>query len=124
MPGKILMIEDDPDFLKVVSLFLERQGYEVATATDGSAGLTRVREEQPDLLILDLMLPGMSGFEVCRHLRKDPETADLPILMLTAKTGARDQQTGFDLGADDYVTKLIPLSELASRVKSLLFFTV
>jgi two-component system alkaline phosphatase synthesis response regulator PhoP len=124
MAKKILVIDDDPGLLELVGFILEQQGYEVITALDGSEGLRKVMEEKPDCLILDIMLPGIDGIEVCRYLRANPKTANLPILMLTAKALPRDQKIGFESGADDYLTKPFALSELVKRVKSLFFFFV
>jgi len=119
---KILVIEGNPDFLETVSDILEIEGYKLVTALDGYEGLRKVREEKPDLLILDVTLPGMDGFEVCRYLRADSNTAHLPIIILTARTLTKDQMIGFEIGADDYLTKPIVPSELLTRVEALLFF--
>jgi len=120
--AKILVIEDNPDFLETVSDIFELEGYKVITALDGSEGLRKVREDKPDLLILDIMLPDVDGFEVCHCLRADPKTARLPIIMLTARTLPEEQKMGFETGADDYLTKPVAPSELLARVKALLFF--
>ena len=122
MARKILMIEDDPNFSETIGDIFEMEGYKMVTAADGSEGLRKAREDEPDLLILDIMLPDMDGFEVCHHLRADPKTAHLPIIMLTAKTLLREQKLGFETGADDYLTKPVDPSELMASVKALLFF--
>ncbi|PKB71338.1 MAG: DNA-binding response regulator [SAR202 cluster bacterium Io17-Chloro-G6] len=115
--GKILVVDDDPNVVKLVQLYLERDGYEVLTANDGVAGLELAREEQPDLIVLDLMLPRMDGMEVCRTLR---EESQVPIVMLTAMVEEDDRLAGLDLGADDYVTKPFSPRELAARVRAVL----
>ncbi len=117
MTGRILVVDDDPGVLEVVSYSLRGEGFEVETTTDGAAALERAMEEPYDLLILDLMLPGMSGTEVCRQLRG--ERRRMPILMLTAKDAELDRVLGLELGADDYVTKPFSQAELMSRVRAL-----
>jgi len=120
MIKKILVVEDDLYALRFVEYTLERQNYRVITASDGIVGLTLAREEKPDLIILDVMLPGLDGFEVCHRLRLDPETAPIPILMLSAKARETDRNTGLREGADDYLAKPADPSEIVGRVKSLL----
>lgn len=122
MAQKILVVDDDAQFLELARFVLEQEGYEVITAIAGFEGLKRAKEENPHLLILDIMLPDIDGYQVCRYLRADSKTAHLPIIMLTAKAGPRDQMEGFDAGADSYITKPFSLSELVTRVRSLLFF--
>jgi len=122
MARKILVIEDNPNLLRQISYAFTWEGYEVVTTMNGSDGLRIAREEKPDLLVLDIMLPGIDGYQFCRYLRADPETIHLPIIILTAKAQPRDQEAGFRAGADDYLTKPIALSELVTRVESLLFF--
>jgi two-component system alkaline phosphatase synthesis response regulator PhoP len=118
MAGKrVLVVDDDQKTVELVKLYLNRDGYRVLTAYDGDEALRKAREEHPDLIVLDLMLPGIGGLEVCRTLR---EESDLPILMLTAKTTEQDKLTGLDLGADDYMTKPFSPKELAARVRALL----
>lgn len=114
---KILIVEDDRNLLDTIKFNLHKEGYEVVTAVDGAEALDSARREKPDLIMLDIMLPKMSGFEVCRILRK--ETA-APILMLTAKAEETDKVAGLEIGADDYVTKPFSLRELLARVKSML----
>ena len=124
---KILVVDDDPDIREAVSAVLESQGYEVITARDGEEGLTKLREERPDLMILDLLMPRMDGFAVCKEL-KDPrwtKYANIPILVLTSvrEEAARrryELETGLELGVDDYVEKPIPPATLLHRVEMLL----
>src|SRR6201993_4608996 len=105
---KILIIEDETDVADLLTLNLRKAGYKVATAADGTSGLQKARDDRPDFIILDLMLPKMSGLEVCRILKGDAATSQTPILMLTAKAEEVDRIVGLEFGADDYVTK--PLS--------------
>jgi two-component system, OmpR family, alkaline phosphatase synthesis response regulator PhoP len=118
--GKILVIDDETDLIELVRYNLEKEGYAVVGAGDGESGVALIGREKPDLVIVDLMLPGMDGLEVCRLLRQKPETAQIPILMLTAKSSETDRIIGLELGADDYVTKPFSPRELAARVKALL----
>lgn len=120
MAEKILVVDDDVDTLRLVGLMLQRQGYQVVAASNGSLGLTKAFEERPDLILLDVMMPDMDGFEVTRRLRKNPATASIPILMFTAKNQLDDKVTGFEVGADDYLTKPTHPTELQSHVKALL----
>jgi two-component system alkaline phosphatase synthesis response regulator PhoP len=121
MPGrKILIVEDEPDIRKLVHYNLTQERFKVLEAEDGEKALKIVRQEKPDLVILDLMLPSLSGLEVCRILRERPETARLPVLMLTAKAGEADRVVGLEMGADDYLTKPFSPRELAARVKAIL----
>ena len=112
MAEKILIIDDDLDTLRLVGLMLQRQGYQITAATNGELGLEKAFEEKPDLILLDIMMPGMDGYEVTRRLRAKPETVDTPILMFTAKTQLDDKVAGFEVGADDYLTKPTHPSEL------------
>ncbi len=116
----ILVLEDETSLLDVLSYNLRREGFEVLTATDGFAGLQCAQSSRPDLIILDLMLPSLDGLEVCRQLKADPATASIRILMLTAKCDETDEIVGFNLGADDYVTKPFKLKALIHRIKALL----
>jgi DNA-binding response OmpR family regulator len=120
MKKRVLLVEDDPGSIRFVSYILEQEGYEVLTANNGLAGLKKAREEAPDLLILDVMLPGLDGFEVCRRLRADEQTSKLLVLMLSAKAQEIDRTTGLKMGADDYLTKPADPSEIVARVESLL----
>ena len=118
MTGKrVLVVDDDAKTVELVRLYLKRDGYRVFTAYDGIEALRLARESRPDLIVLDLMLPGIDGLQVCRTLRAE---SDVPIIMLTARTTDRDKLTGLDLGADDYVTKPFSPRELAARVRAVL----
>jgi len=117
---KILVIEDERDILDLVRHYLEKEGFRTRTAADGLAGLAATRQERPDLIVLDLMLPGMDGLELCKKLRADPATAITPVIMLTAKADETDRIVGLELGADDYLTKPFSPKELVARVKALL----
>ena len=117
---RILVIEDDKDIVELVKYNLEKDGFQVTTTGDGASGLIQIRKAPPDLLILDLMLPKLSGLEICKEARKDPALNRLPILILTAKGEEADRVVGLELGADDYVTKPFSPRELAARVKALL----
>jgi DNA-binding response OmpR family regulator len=114
---RILIVEDDPHTVELVRLYLDRDGHRVLTAADGIEGLRQARESQPDLVVLDVMLPGIDGLEVCRQLRAH---STVPIVMLTARVEEEDRLTGLDLGADDYVTKPFSPRELAARVRAVL----
>ena len=120
MAKKVLMIEDEPDIIGLVTHYLEKEGYRMTAVRDGAKGLKQIQAELPDLLILDVMLPGMDGLEICRRLRADSKSAALPILMLTAKGEETDRVVGLEMGADDYLTKPFSPKELAARVKALL----
>jgi DNA-binding response OmpR family regulator len=117
---KILVVEDEPDVSALIRLTLEAQSFRVTEARTGSAALEEIRRRHPHLVILDLMLPEMPGLEVCRAVRSDPAHSRLPILMLTAKSEEVDRVVGFEVGADDYVTKPFSPRELVLRVQSLL----
>ena len=117
---KILIVEDEKDILQLVKLYLEKEGFRTVSAMNGMEGLRQVKAEQPDLIILDLMLPEMDGLEVCKRIRLNQDTALLPILMLTAKAEESDTVIGLELGADDYVTKPFSPKALVARVKALL----
>jgi len=118
MPDRILLVEDDPSIARGLELNLGIEGYQVRTAGDGPDGLRIAGEWKPDLILLDIMLPSMSGYEVCRELRR--RSPSLPILILSAKGGEIDKVRGLDLGADDYLSKPFGLQELLARVKALL----
>ena len=117
MTEKVLVVDDEIALLETLSYNLKKQGYEVLTAGDGLLALDLARKEKPDLIILDLMLPGMDGLEVCRVLRKEQNT---PVLMLTARDDEIDRVVGLEVGADDYLTKPFSMRELLARVKAML----
>jgi two-component system alkaline phosphatase synthesis response regulator PhoP len=120
MAKKILIIEDDPATQRLVDYSLRQEGYQVITASNGLDGIRKALAESPDLVILDVMLPGMDGFEICYRLRSEPATKKLPILMFSAKAQEIDKDTGMKVGADDYLTKPSPPAEIVSRVAKLL----
>jgi two-component system phosphate regulon response regulator PhoB len=115
---RVLVVEDDRDILELITHNLEREGYEVTGATTGEDGVDAARSGKPDLVLLDLMLPGMDGLEVCRKLKADPDTSHLPVIMVTAKGEEADIVTGLELGADDYVTKPFSPRVLVARMRA------
>jgi phosphate regulon transcriptional regulator PhoB len=117
---KIIVIEDEADILEVIQYNLTREGYQVLTSKDGEEGLAQVRQEAPDLVLLDLMLPGLDGIEVCKQLKQNPVTRSIPIIMVTAKGEESDIVLGLGVGADDYITKPFSPKELVARVKAVL----
>jgi PleD family two-component response regulator len=117
---RILVIDDDPAISELVSINLEMAGYDVNLASDGIKGQALAVQLQPDLIMLDLMLPKVDGFTVCQRLRRDDRTADIPVLMLTALDQTADKVGGFNAGADDYMTKPFELEEMLARVRALL----
>lgn len=118
--GKILLVDDDPDILDIISFNLHKEGYEVSTAENGKIGLKKAKTLQPDLVLLDVMMPEMDGIETCEELRKMPEAANAVIAFLTARGEDYSQIAGFDAGADDYIAKPIKPKVLVSRIKALL----
>jgi two-component system phosphate regulon response regulator PhoB len=116
---RILVIEDERDLCDVLDFNLKREGYETILAHDGQEGLRKAQTLLPDMILLDLMLPGLSGFDVCRELRAGERTRDIPIIIISAKSEETDQVVGFSLGADDYVTKPFAVKVLLSRIKAL-----
>ena len=115
--AKVLIVEDDPHTRELVRVYLDREGHDVLTADNGNDGLRSAREEAPDIILLDLMLPGMDGRDVCQSLR---EESDVPIVMLTARVQEGDRLEGFDLGADDYITKPFSPREVVARIRAVL----
>jgi two-component system alkaline phosphatase synthesis response regulator PhoP len=120
MAKKILVIEDDPATSRLVDYSLRHEGYEVSTTANGLDGIRKALNEAPDLVILDVMLPGLDGFEICHRLRSEPATARLPILMFSAKAQEMDRNTGLLVGADDYLTKPATPASIVSHVEALL----
>lgn len=120
MPEKILVVDDEKDLVDLISYNLEKDGFTVVKAYDGEEALRQVRARKPHLVILDLMLPGIQGMDVCKLIRNDPENAFLPVIMLTAKGEEIDKILGLEIGADDYVTKPFSVRELLARVHAVL----
>ena len=118
--SKILVVDDEPEAVELVEFNLKQAGFTVTTAADGAEALNKARTTPPDLVVLDLMLPEINGLEVCKMLRRDPATAALPIIMLTAKAAEIDRVLGLELGADDYITKPFSPRELILRIQKLL----
>lgn len=120
MKNRILLVEDEADILEMVRYNLEQAGFEVVPAEDGETAIRAVREEHPSLIVLDLMLPGIDGLEVCKLLKQDAGTRDIPVLMLTARSEEVDRIVGLELGADDYVVKPFSPRELILRIRAIL----
>jgi CheY-like chemotaxis protein/MinD-like ATPase involved in chromosome partitioning or flagellar assembly len=120
MADKVLIVDDDVQTLRLVGLMLERQGYKILAANSGAQALQMAHSDRPDVIVLDVMMPDMDGYEVTRRLRKDQETANIPILMFTAKTMVEDKVSGYEAGADDYLTKPIHPAELTAHLRALL----
>lgn len=118
--AKILIVDDEQDIVELISYNLEKEGFKTVKAYDGEAAFRLVKTQKPDLVILDLMLPQMNGLDVCRTIRRNSETASLPIIMLTAKGDEVDKIIGLEIGADDYVTKPFSIKELIARVRTIL----
>ena len=117
---KILIIEDESDVADLLTLNFRKTGFKISTATDGASGLQKARDDRPDFIVLDLMLPKMSGLEVCKILKSDTATSHIPILMLTAKAEEIDRIVGLEFGADDYVTKPFSPREIVLRIRAIL----
>lgn len=120
MSKKILIVEDDSDLVKLLKYNLEKEGFRVNYATDGSVALAEARRDPPDVVILDLMLPGLDGLEVCRQLRRNDRFVRTPVLMLSARSEEADRVVGLEIGADDYVTKPFSTREIIARIRALL----
>lgn len=118
--GVVLVVEDEPDILEVIEHNLRREGYRVLTAEDGDTALAVLRQKRPDLLLLDLMIPGVDGIEICRRIRADPSIRAMPVIMVTAKGEESDVVLGLGVGADDYVIKPFSPRELLARVRAAL----
>ena len=119
MPKKIMVVDDEPYIARVIKFKLEQEGYTVISANDGITGLNKIKEEKPDLVLLDVMMPGMSGYEVCQKIKGDAELAGIPVVILTAKGQERDREQGFSMGASDYITKPFSPNRLLELVKSI-----
>lgn len=120
MAEKILVVDDDVETLRLVGIMLQRQGYQIITAANGSQAITLTNLERPDLIILDLMMPDMDGYTVTREIRSNPRTSHIPILMFTAKSQVDDKVIGYDAGADDYLVKPFHMEELLARLRALI----
>jgi len=120
MRKKILIVDDDRDLLTLLRSYFENEGFSITTAANGLDGLKQARSLVPDLILLDLVMPGMNGFSVCETLRREPATAAIPILMMTGLAGELDRFIGMDCGASEYVTKPVTVEELLSKVNALL----
>lgn len=120
LPATIMVVDDEDDLLRLVRYNLLKEGFQVLCAEDGKAAYTLLEEHTPDLILLDLMLPDQSGFDICQHIKADPATRHIPVIMLTARSSEDDRITGFESGAEDYVVKPFSPKELTLRVKALL----
>jgi DNA-binding response OmpR family regulator len=120
MGNRIFIADDESGFVSTLKSRLEFEGFEVTTASDGKSALERIREESPDLILLDIMMPAMNGYQVCRELKEDPETSPIPVLMLTAKSQESDKFWGKEAGANAYVTKPFDMDELIGEIRGLL----
>ncbi len=120
MSKKILVIEDDPSTLRLIKYTLQQEGYQVLIAPNGLEGLRTAKREEPDLIILDVLLPGIDGFEICHRLRAEPQTTQLPILMVSGKAREIDKATGLKMGADDYIIKPWHRPELLTKIAVML----
>jgi len=117
---KILIIDDEEDYLNLIKTILEPQGYKVIFSTDGKEGLEKLKAEKPNLIILDINMPEVNGFQLCQQIRNNPESKHIPIIMLTVRRKEDDKVKGLELGADDYITKPFHPKELISRLKTVL----
>ena len=119
-PPRVLIVDDNPANLEILETRLARQGYEIVTATDGDAGLLAARQKTPDLILLDIMMPGKDGMQVCRELKADRDLPFMPIILVTAKADPNDIVAGLDAGGDEYITKPVDHAALVARVRSIL----
>ena len=120
MPKKIMVVDDEPYIARVIKFKLEQEGYAVISANDGITGLDRIRQEKPDLVLLDVMMPGLTGYEVCQQVKADADLQGIPVVFLTAKGQERDREQGLNLGASDYITKPFSPNRLLELVKSMI----
>ena len=120
MGKKILLADDEEDVKSILKMFLKSKGYEVCTAFDGLDAIDQTKKEKPDLILLDIMMPEMDGFEVCKKLKSDPETADIPVIMVSAASHAESVQKGLDAGASDYIVKPFEPEQLERKLASIL----
>ncbi|MEW6557844.1 MAG: response regulator [Elusimicrobiota bacterium] len=120
MQKKILIVEDDPPILEFLAFWLTKQDYEISTAEDGLSALEKIKTDKPDLILLDVMLPQMDGFEVCKKIRADENTKNIPVIFVTCKDAIEDIEKGFNVGGNDYVTKPIDNNHLLGRIKKIL----
>ena len=118
--GRILVVDDEIYIVHILDFSLGMEGYEVLTALDGEQALERLKSERPDLIVLDIMMPKVDGYEVCRTIKSNPETQHIPVILLSAKGRNVDQKMGFDVGADDYITKPFSPRKLVERINALL----
>ena len=118
--GKILVVDDEIYIVHILDFSLGMEGYQVLTALDGEQALERARAEQPDLIVLDIMMPKLDGYETCKMLKADPKTKDIPVILLSAKGRNVDQKVGFEVGADDYITKPFSPRKLVERINTIL----
>lgn len=116
-PASILIVDDEADLISVLRFGLEAEGFRVLSAADGDEGLRKARETDPDLMVLDLMLPKLDGYKVCRALKYDERYRAMPIIILSARSGAQDRQLALDMGADDFVTKPYDMHDLVRRIR-------
>lgn len=118
--GKILVVDDEVYIVHILDFSLGVEGYDVMTALDGEQALAKVAQDKPDLIVLDIMMPKLDGYETCKALKSDPETRDIPVILLSAKGRNVDQKVGFEVGADDYITKPFSPRKLVERINSIL----
>jgi len=120
MAKKIMVVDDEPYIARVIKFKLEQEGYTVISANDGQSGLQKIKEEKPDMVLLDVMMPGLSGYEVCQKIKEDAELAGIPVVILTAKGQERDREQGLTMGASDYITKPFSPNRLLELVKNMI----
>ena len=118
--GRILVVDDEIYIVHILDFSLGMEGYEVVTALDGEQALDKARSEKPDLIVLDIMMPKLDGYETCKRLKADAETKDVPVILLSAKGRNVDQKVGFEVGADDYITKPFSPRKLVERINAIL----